>query len=182
MKTKLKKWKTISSKVVFRNKYIKVYHDVVRLPGGEKYNYYYKNKKGRAALVLPVDTKGRLMIAKEFRYPTGKIIYGAIAGSVDKGETPLQAAKREFREETGYIAKKFEPLGYFYGNPGRSGSTFHVFLARGIKKVGPPRFETAENVEIEFMSCNFFEKLVSQNEIVDPFLMSIYLLYKHRKK
>lgn len=84
MKTKLKKWKKISSRVVLHNHYFTIFHDKVKLPDGRIYDYCLNHKKGRAVTILPIDKKGRILLAKEFRYPVGKVIYNSIGGGVRK--------------------------------------------------------------------------------------------------
>ncbi len=181
MKTKLKKWKTLSSKVVFKNHYFTLYDDLVKLPTNEKYHYYLTNKKGKAAMVLPIDSNGNILLAKEYRYPVGRVIYGMVGGGVDKAETPLRAVKREMKEETGLRAKKVTLLGKFYGNPGRSGTIFYIYLAQGLIN-GVPKREQSEFLEYEFCSSRKIEQLIQKGKIVDPFLLSAFLLYKLRVK
>ncbi len=181
MRTKIKKWKTVSSRTIFQNKYFQICLDRVRLPDGRRYTYYVNNKKSRAVLVLPVDQHGRILIAREYRYPTGAVLYGAVAGSVNRGETPRQAAAREFLEETGMRARVLVSLGTFYANPGRSGTVFHPFLAYHPERVGDPHFETAEQVETEWMAEGRIDRLVAANGMMDPFFMSAYLIYKSKK-
>ncbi len=179
MKTKLKKWKKVSSKVLLKNDHFTVYHDVVRLPTGQLYDYYFTNKRGKASFVLPIDDKGRILLAKEFRYPIGKVVYGAVGGSVDKGETPLQAAKREMAEESGYTAKSVKLLGTFYGNPGRSGVTFYTYVARGLTP-HPPQQEFGEFIETEFVTVKKLRLMIKNGAIVDPYLMTSFLLYSNQ--
>lgn len=181
MRTKLKKWKKISSKTVFRNKYFEIWKDVVRLPNGREHDYFVNHKKGRAVIILPVDNKGNILLSKEFRYPVGKVIYQSIGGSVGKGETPLQSAKRELEEETGYQARKYILLGSFYGNPGRSGTTFYAFIAQGLQP-GRPHPEEAEFIENEFLPSKKIESMIKKGEIREPYFMAAWLLYKLKLK
>jgi len=112
MKTKLKKWKKISSKKVYEG-YFNVLKDVVLLPNKKKYNYYLSGSNKKSVIMFPVDSKGRILLTKEYRYPVDKVIYQSIGGTVEKNETPLHAAKRELVEETGFRAKKIKLLGNF---------------------------------------------------------------------
>ena len=181
MKTNLKKWKQLSSKVVFKNPYFTVYEDHVKLPTNQKYRYYLTNKKGKAAMILPVDSKGRILLAKEYRYPVGRAIYGMVGGGVDKGETPMHAAKREMKEETGFQANKVMLLGKFFGNPGQSGTVFYIYVAQSLIN-GVSQQEQAEFLECEFCSSRKIEHLIRKGEIVDPFLLSAFLLFKLKVK
>jgi len=177
MRTKLKKWKKMSSRIVYNNRYFTIFHDKVKLPDGRLYNYYLNHKKGRAVTILPIDKKRRILLAKEFRYPIGKVIYNSVGGGVRKNETPLHAAKRELKEETGYTASQFIFLGNFYSNPGRAGTIFYAYLARGLKD-GKSEPEHAEFLELEFLSPSKVAEMIKKGKIKEPFLMSAFLLYK----
>ncbi|MDD5039927.1 MAG: NUDIX hydrolase [Patescibacteria group bacterium] len=181
MRTGLKKWKTVRSRIIFRNTYFSIHRDTVRLPTGELYDYFFSNKNGQAAVVLPIDAKGRIILGKEFRYPVGQVVYGLIGGSVEPGETPRHAAMREMKEETGFTPRSLTLLGTFFGNPGRSGSRFYAFCARGLRP-GLPHPEHAEHVELEALSIRDVDRLVVSGKIVDPFLLAVLLLYKFSKK
>ena len=180
MKTKIKKWKKVSSKIVLDDPYLRVHKDVVRLPNGKRLVYHVMNKGNRAATILPIDRQGKILIKKEFRYPVGEVIYDSVGGKIDKNETPLQAAKRELKEETGYTARSFVFLGSFYGNPSRSPIVFYVYLATGLR-AGSATPDNTEFVETEFLPKKKFEQLLRQGVIKEPFLMSGYLLYLLKK-
>lgn len=100
---------------------------------------------------------------------------------LEKNESPRQAAKRELKEETGYTASQFIFLGNFYSNPGRAGTIFYAYLARGLKD-GKPEPEHAEFLELEFLSPRKMENMIKKGEIKEPFLMSAFLLYKLKRK
>ena len=180
MKTKIKKWKKISSKKVFKNQYFSLYDDVVKLPNGKKYHYYVSSKKGRAVTVLPIDEKGRVLISKEFRYPVNEVIYQIVGGSIDKGETPRKAAERELQEETGFQAKKFTLLGTIYGNPCRSGIIFYMYLATGLK-TGNANPEDGEFIENEFVTPKQIDSMIKTGTIKEPYFMAAWTLYKLKK-
>ncbi|MBU0598113.1 NUDIX hydrolase [Patescibacteria group bacterium] len=177
MKTKLKKWKRISSKIVYENNYYIVIKDKVLLPDGTKYNYYLTNRKIKAVVVLPVNAKGQLLISREYRHPVGQVIYQSVGGKVEKGETPLQAVKKELKEEAGFQASRWELLGNFYANPSRTGTIFYAYMASGLKKVKAEP-ESMEFIENDFFSQPQVENMIYEGKIKEPFFMAAYLLYK----
>lgn len=181
MKTKLKKWKKISSKIVYKNNYYVVIKDIVRLPDGRRYDYYLTNRKVRAVTVLPVNARGQLLISKEYRHPVGQVIYQSVGGKVEKGETPLQAAKKELKEEAGFQARRWKLLGTFYANPSRTGTTFYAFMAAGLKKIKAEP-ESMEFIENDFFSQKRIESMIQKGQIKEPFFMAAYLLYKLKRK
>jgi len=86
-----------------------------------------------ATCVVALDGRRRVLLVSQYRLPARDIIWELPAGKVDAGETPLQAAKRELIEETGYRARTWKKLATFYTSPGFLGEKMNVFLATGLK-------------------------------------------------
>lgn len=181
MKTKLKKWKKISSRLLFRNKYFELHEDTVRLPNGALSKFYINNPHGRAVHILAIDDQGRMLMTREYRHPVRQVVISGVAGSVDRGESPRHAAARELVEETGYRAKIIRLLGTFFASPGRSGTVFYVYIATGLQS-GTPRPEAAEIIECEFLPLRHVDSMIKQGRITDAYFLASYLLYrsKHR--
>ena len=86
-----------------------------------------------AVAILPVDEIGRFLMVRQYRYPLNADLLEIPAGLMEKGEEPLQTAKRELREETGYSAAKWEILPPVYTAPGFSNEKLHLFCAEGLQ-------------------------------------------------
>ncbi|MDP3940830.1 MAG: NUDIX hydrolase [bacterium] len=84
------------------------------------------------ASVFPLTDKNELYLIKQFRYLHDETFLEEVAGHVEKGESPLLAAKRELAEETGMVAKKWTQFGFFSGNSSVIKSEIHIFLARDL--------------------------------------------------
>src|ERR687893_3174215 len=84
---------------------------------------------GGSAVMMPVDSKGRILLVKQYRLPARSYMWELPAGRVDQGEKLLQAAKRELREETGLTARSWKKLASFYVSPGFLAEKMTVFLA-----------------------------------------------------
>src|ERR1700755_124584 len=109
--------KLISSELITENVIFSVTQDVALDPDGFEIRRAIVQHKG-SAVVMPVDAKKRILLVRQYRLPALKYLWELPAGKVDQGETPLQAAKRELAEETGYRAKKWQKLAIFYPSPG----------------------------------------------------------------
>ena len=87
---------------------------------------------GGSAVMMPVDDKSRILLVRQYRLPARASLWELPAGRVDKGESVLQAAKRELREETGFKAKKWTKLTSFFVSPGFLAEKMTIFVAADL--------------------------------------------------
>eukprot|EP00007_Cunea_sp_BSH-02190019_P000581 CAMPEP_0174240134 /NCGR_PEP_ID=MMETSP0417-20130205/17584_1 /TAXON_ID=242541 /ORGANISM="Mayorella sp, Strain BSH-02190019" /LENGTH=157 /DNA_ID=CAMNT_0015319171 /DNA_START=83 /DNA_END=552 /DNA_ORIENTATION=- len=127
--------------------FVKIREDVLRLEDGSEYKYYVHQTRARVAMVLAFTDTGRVLVNQEYRHPTGKILLGCPGGMVEKGESFLEGAERELREETGYTEGEFVELGVAYPLPGLSTLSFHYILATGLKRTVTPECEPSEVIQ-----------------------------------
>jgi ADP-ribose pyrophosphatase len=86
-----------------------------------------------AVCVIPVLPDGRVIMERQYRYAHGRVFFEIPAGKLNfKDEDPLEAAKRELREETGAIAKSFTYLGAFVPSPAILSERIHMYIAEDL--------------------------------------------------
>ncbi len=85
-----------------------------------------------SAVMMAMDDKRRILLVRQFRLPAEKYLWELPAGKVDDGEKPLDAAKRELVEETGYKARKWTRLASFWVSPGYVQERMTIFLATDL--------------------------------------------------
>lgn len=127
-------WKTVSSKVVYRNQWITVQEDIVKTPR-KKQGIYAFVKRCASVIIVPTTETGNVYFIKQWRYPLGKETIEFPWGGVDGKETLLHAAKRELREETGLIAKRWIELGTIDILGSYGDEVAHIYLAITDKRV-----------------------------------------------
>ena len=108
--------KTISSEELIRTPIFSVTMDHALDPDGFEIKRAIVQHPG-SAVVMPVDERNRVLLVRQYRLPAAKYLWELPAGRVDEGETPLQAARRELAEETGYRARKFKKIAEFLSQP-----------------------------------------------------------------
>jgi ADP-ribose pyrophosphatase len=101
------------------------------------------------------------------------------AGKLDPGEEALAGAQRELEEETGYRARKWEPLVEYYGSPGFLGESMKVFLAQGLV-AGEAHPEDDEEIEFRLVKMSEIVKMIEKGAIKDGKTLCSVLLYARR--
>ncbi|MGA2130695.1 MAG: NUDIX hydrolase [Bryobacteraceae bacterium] len=105
-----------------------------------------------SAVMMAVDDKKRILLVRQFRLPAGKNLWELPAGRLDEGETPLQAARRELKEETGYKARTWKRLAAFWPSPGYVAERMTIFLATGLTA------GEAQPMDDERIECRWFTR------------------------
>jgi ADP-ribose pyrophosphatase len=133
--TRSKTAKVLSSKVVYRGKVFHVTSDQVIEPSGVKVTRQMMRHSG-SVVVLCVDESGReprVLLIRQYRYAAQRPLWELPAGRIDEGEDALTAAQRELMEETGYRAREWKQVLFYYPSPGFMDETHALFLARDIQ-------------------------------------------------
>jgi ADP-ribose pyrophosphatase len=130
-----------------------------------------------SAVMMAVDDRKRILLVRQFRLPARKYMWELPAGRLDKGEAPLQAAKRELVEETGYRAKKWKKLVMFYPSPGYVAETMTIFVATGLT-AGKATPMDDERIEMRWFTGKEIEAGIKSGKIVDGKTMIGYFNWK----
>ena len=166
-------WKTLSSKIVFKNPWWQIRKDDFKTHTGKKGVYYIIDIK-ESAFIIPVKNK-KILFEKQYRYPIKKWTIELPGGSVKKGSTVRKAAEEELREELGYKAGSLEKIGKFVPYNGMSSEICSVFLATDLKFVGADKEETEYIDPIEIGIKQAY-KMVEENKIIDGMTIAALML------
>ncbi|MBQ9244862.1 NUDIX hydrolase [bacterium] len=125
--------KTIKTTEIYKGKVFTITKDDVELSDGYKTIREVVHHNGGVVIVAEKDNQ--IALVRQFRYPTGEILYELPAGKLDKpNEEILSAAKRELEEETGHVANKWLPLGFIWTSPGFCSEKLYLFKANELTK------------------------------------------------
>lgn len=156
----------LDSTEVFSGKLLKVFKDNILLPNGTKSTREYIKHLGAVAIVA-MDSEGRIAIEHQFRYPFHDELMEIPAGKLDyEDEDPLEAAKRELREETGITAANFDYLGPFYPTCAYSTEVIHLYFAWDLK-FGERELDDDESINVEMIDFRDLLKLIFAGKIPD---------------
>ncbi|MEJ2050966.1 MAG: NUDIX hydrolase [Calditrichota bacterium] len=123
--------KQLTSEKVYEGKLLHVYRDEVRLPDGRTSIREYIRHPG-AAVMVPFLDNGNLIMERQFRYPLREELWELPAGKIDPGESPLESAKRELQEETGYRGETFTRVGILHPCIGYSNEVIYIYMVEGL--------------------------------------------------
>jgi ADP-ribose pyrophosphatase len=163
---------------VFKGKKFEVLVEKRNLPNGLQHEVEFVHHNG-SAVIVPVLDSGELIMLRQYRPVLGKWIIEFPAGTVEEGETPLQTATRELREETGYDAEDIRELISFIPSPGISDEIMHVFLARGLRpsRTDPEAYEVIDVIKIRLTEAL---EILNRGQLEDAKTILSLLLLSHR--
>ncbi len=163
----------IDSQPVFDGVLLKVRRDRVRMPDGKESLREWIAHPGAVVIIAFLDN-GKLLFERQFRYPLRRIFLELPAGKIDPSEHPLDTARRELREETGYLARTWRHIATMHPCIGYSDERIEIFLARGLSYVGHER-DDGEHMEIIELSVADAMLAVHDSEITDGKTLSALL-------
>jgi ADP-ribose pyrophosphatase len=126
-----KKPQVLSSQIVYEGKVFGIRRDEVIEPTGVRTTREMITHPG-SVVVLPVLPDGRVLLIQQYRYAARQFLWELVAGRMDGGETPMEGAARELKEETGYTAKKLKIFLEFFPTPGFLEEKMYLLLAEGL--------------------------------------------------
>lgn len=122
--------------------------------------------KGGAVAIVPLKEDGKVVMVRQYRIAVDEELLEIPAGLMDPGEEPLETAKRELKEETGYTAEKWTHMTEFYPTAGFCNEYIHIFLAEGLTP-GETSFDETENIEMEDYSIEELLEMIKTGEVHD---------------
>jgi ADP-ribose pyrophosphatase len=135
-------------------------------------------------VVVPLLDNGDVILVRQYRYPLKKFVLELPAGKLEPNEDPLEGAKRELLEETGYTAEKYEKLTAMFTTPGFCNEVLHIYLATGLKKseYGQQLDEGEQTLSVEYLPLITTIEMIERSEIVDSKTIIGILLAERRLK
>ena len=151
-------WKTLSRRLVFEQPpWLSVEYHEVELPNGRIIPDWTWIKTPDYINVVVETETGKYLCFSQRKYAVQEPMLALVGGYIEAGEAPLETARRELREETGYISDEWIKLGEFIVDPNRGTATGHLFLARRARQVTNIQSDDLEEQEMLFFSRDELE-------------------------
>ena len=172
-------WRTQSTRVVYRNPWIRVEEDQVELPDGRT-TIYGVVRCGPCVGVLPFLDPETVVLIRQYRYVAGGVYWEMPTGGVHPGESLEAAAQRELREEIGFTAARLVPLPSYHTSKSVVDETAALFWADGLSPAPSPPDET-EFIEVRPVPFPVALGMVETGEIKDSMTV-IAILHVARQR
>ena len=129
-----------------------------------------------AVVVLAITNDDQVVLIRTKRYAVGQYLIELPAGTLEKGEDPINCAGRELLEETGYLAGRLKPIGNFFTSPGILSEKMYAFVAYDLEQQ-KQALEEGEEIELQFATVDDAIDMIRRGEIHDGKTIAALLMY-----
>lgn len=178
------KWKINSSKYLVNDRWLKLRSDSCTMPNGNIIEPFYVFEYPTWVNVFGITSDNNVLLVKQYRHGIQDISLELPSGCVENnGESPLEAAKRELLEETGYSSSEFIQTCIISANPSNHNNQTHCFLATNLTKVSEISLDEGEDIETVLIPFKDFIEMFEENNIYQALhVSSIYYGLQYLRK
>lgn len=167
------RWVVHGERAVYESPWVSLSLVDVEVPGGERFEHHVVRMPGDASGVVAVDSGGVLLIHRH-RFITDSTGWEIPAGRVEAGEDPMEAARRETLEETGWRPGPLSLLFSYFPSVGLLDQRFNIFLADGAEHAGEP-IDSSESDRVAWIAVSDLPELIKRGEIQDGYSLTAIL-------
>lgn len=171
------RWIVHGERAVYESPWVSVALVDVEVPGGKRFDHHVVRMPGDASGVVAVDG-GRVLLIHRHRFITDSNGWEIPAGRVEAGEEPIEAARRETLEETGWRPGPLSLLFSYFPSVGLIDQRFNIFLADGAEHAGEPS-DSSESDRVEWVAVSELPILIRRGEIQDGYSLTALLWLLH---
>ena len=167
--TTIAPWQVLESKYSYRDRWLAVRSDTVRVPNGTILSPYHTIEFPEWVCAIALTPEREIVLIEEYRHGIERNSFELPCGTPDhEGESVLDATKRELREETGYAAEEWHALGSSTANTARQNNRVHAFLALDARKVAEPELDAGEMIRTHLVPWETFPRRPRRRAAGDP--------------
>lgn len=172
-----KKWQTLKDKKVFETPIFDLTQKTVSPGGNKNSGEFYVLEAPEWINVLPITTDGKIILVEQYRHGIEEVTLEIPGGMVDPGESPIESAKRELLEETGYAAEDWKFMGKASSNPAIMSNYTHLFMAENCKAEAEQDTGQFEDIAVHLLSMARFLDLVRQGTVHHSIVLAAVAKY-----
>ena len=160
-------WKVLKSENILNiGPWLNVRQELVELPSGKQIPTWFVLDFPDWINVIAITKDGDFVMEDQYRHGLGETHYELVAGVIDPGETPLQAAQRELSEETGFGGGEWQLFMTLSPNPTNHKNLSYTFLATGVERLREQHQEPTEDIRVHVLKREEVKQLLETGEIV----------------
>lgn len=168
--------KTLDRKIVYSGRVVQL--EVLSIDTGDgKTSSREILRHPGAAVVLAERCDGKFVFVRQYRKAIEEDLLETVAGTLEPGEAPIDCAKRELQEESGYVADSMEFLGMTVPAPGYSSETLHLFYAKTSAQPGTQSPDEDEKIDVVLLSREDVEVAIQSGTLFDAKTLASWLLF-----
>lgn len=157
-------WKLLNREIVYHSKFLDVFDDTVELPDKTIFDHYSVIKKPDIVIIVAT-TDTKIIMIDEYKYAANAIMRALPAGHLKSDEKPIDAAKRELLEETGYSGDDFKYLGTLREYPTKDLHQIHVVLANNTIKQSSKKLDQGESNKLAIKTMESIKSEIKKGKI-----------------
>ena len=157
-------WDVIDSEYLFKRPWLTARRDHVKLPTGAEIHDFYVLEYPEFCNVIAITKGGKFLMERQYRHAQHYTGIEIPAGCVEKGEDPMDAAKRELYEEIGYARGEWSKLMTISPNAGACTNYSHTYLAVGVEKISTQHLEDSEDIKIVLLDKDEVLRMLKNDE------------------
>ncbi len=177
-----KKWQVLHSEYLFRRPWLTARRDHVRLPNGAENEEYYVLEYPDWVNVIAITEEGKFVMERQYRHALQRTGYEICAGVCEEGETPLEAARRELYEETGFGGGEWTQMMSIAPNSSSMSNLCHCFLARGVHRISTQHLEPTEDISLHLLTEEEVLSMMKKGDIQQAQMLAPLWRYFAEKK
>jgi 8-oxo-dGTP pyrophosphatase MutT (NUDIX family) len=175
-------WQICRSEYIYKSRWLTVRKDAVRTDKGIDIDDFYVLEYPTWVNVIAITQEGKFVIEQQYRHGIQQQVFELCAGVCETNEKPIDAAKRELLEETGFGGGTWSLMGRYAPNPNSMSNWCYSFLAEGVTKIQEPHQEPTENILVHQVSKEELLSMMKSGKIVEGIMLTPLWHYYYEQK
>ncbi|HEU5075140.1 MAG TPA: NUDIX hydrolase, partial [Polyangiaceae bacterium] len=176
----IRAWQVLESRYLVERPWLSLRQDRVMTGHGTNIDEFHVLEVPTWACVCCIDENGCLVLIRQYRHGIGRVTLELPAGVIESSETPLEGARRELLEETGYTSDDWTALPTLAPEPARHTNHAHCFVARHARRTGQQNLDEVEDLAVELFPASDLMRRIEAGEITHAVHVAALLWAKQR--
>lgn len=161
----IEKWKLLDSKYIIQRPWLTARCDTVQLPNGAINPEYYILEYPNFINVIAITPEGEFVMVEQYRHGLQEVFTELVAGVAEPGEKPIESAKRELLEETGYGNGNWQLFMVISQNPASTNNLSYTFLATDVEPISEQHLDATEDVSVKLLTEDEVRSMLLNDEV-----------------